>query len=398
MDGDSHQRKKYDPSGYQTGSGVGQHPIRHLSGSSADRFRQQQQPPEPARGLGADGVIHQDRASTLSSYGGYGYTGSHSYSTPSLQGGTLQSGGLQYQSNFPPSSRNQQPDHQQQRLSQYESDMVYNITPQAQPQPPYEGVSHYQPRHSAAIEVLATQFGVPQYFQAEGSAVAGVSDQYLTASQVQSTPYSQPASLARATTTSTLPETMADLHASTATEGLGHPGFPRESSAGFDDAYNQYQRALRQTFENTQSGRLVDASQSLLEISEWLLGNATELGLARDEEELHPDRIKLWNEFNTCWLAVCQKQKDMTQEMLESGSGSTPQNLLTEDILNKMGRELVRLCDRMEQHGLVDYQMGVWEEEILSVLGQCLDLLERNENSPTTGSSTRTTTTSAAPR
>lgn len=56
----------------------------------------------------------------------------------------------------------------------------------------------------------------------------------------------------------------------------------------------------------------------------------------------------------------------MTQEMLESGSGSTPQNLLTEDILNKMGRELVRLCDRMEQHGLVDYQMGVWEEEILS--------------------------------
>jgi len=87
-------------------------------------------------------------------------------------------------------------------------------------------------------------------------------------------------------------------------------------------------------------------------------------GLARDEEDLHSDRIKLWNEFNTCWLAVCQKQKDMTQEMHETGH--QPQNLLTEEILTKMGRELVRLCDRMNQYGLVDYQMVVWEEEIIS--------------------------------
>ncbi|OAT12395.1 hypothetical protein, variant 3 [Blastomyces gilchristii SLH14081] len=278
MDGDSHQRKTYGPSGYRTGSGIGQHPIRHLSGSSSDRFRQQQQP-EPARGPDTHEVIPQDRTSSLSAYGAYVYTEPPSCNTPSLQGGTLQGGGLQYESNFSSTSpRNQQPDQQQQRLSQYDGDMVYGITPQAQPQPPYEGVSQYQPRQSAAIEVLATQFGVPQYFQPAGPAVAGVSDQYLTASQVQSTQYSQPASPTRASTTSALPEIMADLHASAATEGLEHADFPRESPSGFDDAYNQYQRALRQTFENTRSGRLLDASQSLLEISEWLLGNATELG------------------------------------------------------------------------------------------------------------------------
>ncbi|OJD17559.1 hypothetical protein AJ78_02372 [Emergomyces pasteurianus Ep9510] len=392
MDGDSHLPKKHDHPGYQTGSGARQHPARHLSGSSADRFRQQEQH-EPARGLGTDGMIAQDRASTLSVYGGYGYTESPSYGNPSLQSGTLQSGGLQYQPNYSSSSssRNQQ----QQRLSQYGGEMVYNM-PQAQPQSPYEGVSHYQPRHSPAIDVLGTQFGGPQYFQAEGPAAAAGSDQYLTASHVQPTPYSQAAPLSRAATVSTLPEIMVDLQASTAPEGLGHTEFPHESPSSFDDAYNQYQQALRQTFENARSGRLVDASQSLLELSAWLLGNATELGLARDEEELHPDRIKLWNEFNTCWLAVCQKQKDMTQEMLESGLGTTPQNLLTEDILNKMGRELVRLCDRMEQYGLVDYQMGVWEEEILSVLSQCLDLLEGNENTPASENIARTTT-SAAP-
>lgn len=49
--------------------------------------------------------------------------------------------------------------------------------------------------------------------------------------------------------------------------------------------------------------------------------------------------------------------------MLETGQ--QPRNILHAETLEKMGRELVRLCDRMERHGLVDYQMGVWEEEII---------------------------------
>jgi hypothetical protein len=49
--------------------------------------------------------------------------------------------------------------------------------------------------------------------------------------------------------------------------------------------------------------------------------------------------------------------------MLETGQ--QPRSILHAETLEKMGRELVRLCDRMERHGLVDYQMGVWEEEII---------------------------------
>ena len=37
--------------------------------------------------------------------------------------------------------------------------------------------------------------------------------------------------------------------------------------------------------------------------------------------------------------------------------------------------ELVKLCDEIEPHGLVDYEMGVWEEQIVNVFMQCLDLL-----------------------
>lgn len=78
-------------------------------------------------------------------------------------------------------------------------------------------------------------------------------------------------------------------------------------------------------------------------------------------------RIEMWDQFNTCWLALLQCQKDHTQEMLEQGRPpNPPQNLLGEPFLEQMGNELVRLCDSIERHGLVDYQIGVWEEEIIS--------------------------------
>lgn len=49
-------------------------------------------------------------------------------------------------------------------------------------------------------------------------------------------------------------------------------------------------------------------------------------------------------------------------------SGRSPQrsqNLISEEGLERMGKELIRLCDGIERHGLVDYHYGVWEERIL---------------------------------
>jgi hypothetical protein len=70
----------------------------------------------------------------------------------------------------------------------------------------------------------------------------------------------------------------------------------------------------------------------------------------------------LWNDFNHAWLGTFQRQK----EMLESGQQlQRSQSLISQDGLQKMGKELVRLCDSIERHGLVDYQYGVWEERII---------------------------------
>lgn len=41
------------------------------------------------------------------------------------------------------------------------------------------------------------------------------------------------------------------------------------------------------------------------------------------------------------------------------------QSKLTVDRLKRMGKELIRLCDGIERHGLVDYEYGVWEDDII---------------------------------
>ena len=97
------------------------------------------------------------------------------------------------------------------------------------------------------------------------------------------------------------------------------------------------------------------------------LGLGLHTGLTLDREEQQERRYKLWHDFNHCWLAVLQRQKDLTLAMVENGQPLPPaQTMLQEDFLERMGRKLVAVCDTMERHGLVDYQMGIWEEEIMN--------------------------------
>lgn len=100
--------------------------------------------------------------------------------------------------------------------------------------------------------------------------------QYLTP-QVQPS-YSQQSPVGRSNAVQSFSVTMADYNPIGTSEALEQHEQVQEST-NIDDAYDQYQQALRVTFDHTRAGRLVDASRTLLEISEWLVGNARELGM-----------------------------------------------------------------------------------------------------------------------
>ncbi|KAJ5902524.1 hypothetical protein N7495_003052 [Penicillium taxi] len=283
-----------------------------------------------------------------------------------------------------------QPQHHQQQQQdtqsfvQYESGMLYGFGQQGPVQGPFDVVSQYSTRQSAAIEALSNQFAVPQYFAPEepsGTGVPGLSS-YMN----PQIPYNQPSPIARPSTTQSFSTTMPDF----ISMGVGssrldpsplqHPDPSHQTataSSSIEHSYFQYQRRLRTTFDRTRAGRLIEANTSLLEISDWLVTNARDLGILRDDHLVYPDRLRFWNEFNLCWLALCQKQKELSQDYITTGQLPAQTNLISRDRLEQSGKELIQICDQLEQHGLVDYQMGIWEEEILCVLGQCIDLMEK---------------------
>ncbi|KAI9700447.1 MAG: hypothetical protein M1836_002462 [Candelina mexicana] len=365
-DNDPH-RRQIDPPVFPGSASVSHNSTRHSASSVTDRFRQ------PASvGLRSPTSV-SGRNGGPQAYG-YGFTEGQHFTAQQMPTNSLP---YQQQNDY------SQEAQRQPQYPQYSSNLLYNVAPQGSQPSPYDSVQQYQPRQSAAIEVLSTQFGVPQYFvPGEPASAPGpaVHLQHAT-SQFPSLSYPQSSVAERSVLSQGYTSaTMADMPQGGAPEALDTTDYGQES-ANYDDAYNQYQNALKQTFENTRNGRIVEAGHSLLEISNWLLGHAAELGLVRDEQELHSDRIKLWNEFNTCWLAVLQKQKELTEELLEAGQQAQhAPGILQAEFLNRMGRELVHLCDGMERHGLVDYQMGVWEEDIISILQQCLDLLEGDDD------------------
>lgn len=94
------------------------------------------------------------------------------------------------------------------------------------------------------------------------------------------------------------------------------------------------------------------------------------LDLVLDNTAQREARLKLWTDFNRCWLCLLQRQRQTSESELESVEQTSMMpnkttTRITRDYLEKMGNELTGLCNDIETWGLVDYELGVWEEEII---------------------------------
>ncbi|KAF1835847.1 hypothetical protein BDW02DRAFT_266929 [Decorospora gaudefroyi] len=384
---DHDRRPRHTTSGYASQQGTLLPP--HASypvASTPDRFRQPPlTAPAPPTSVPSSG-----------SRQGYGYAyGEGAQFGSSLQSSSVAYGAQDYGTEQPQHPHQQHQQHQQaQRASQHYSPYGQNImysVPGAQGSAtgaaPYEPVEQYPQNRDSAIQVLSTGFGVaqPQYYESgPTSAPASSIASQNVPSQYPSLGYTAPQAqvgreaLAPAYTAAG----MSDPHQAPSQGGYSQASYtePAQASSGneYDDFYRNYQTELKKTFEHVRDGRLSEAGTQLFRLSDWLLHFAETLaGLLRDDETYYQQRLQLWEEFNTCWLATLQKQKTMTQEMINTGQRpQPPKSLIEHDYLEKMGTQLVKNCDNMEKHGLVDYQMGVWEEEIIAMLTSCMDFLE----------------------
>ncbi|KAJ8115960.1 hypothetical protein ONZ43_g4544 [Nemania bipapillata] len=298
-----------------------------------------------------------------------------------------------------------QDSRQTQGYGAYNSSLLYNM-PQASAQGAvYDTSQQFPSRQTAGLQMLPTEVAAP-YFPSEptnaaaAAAAAAASLQPQTASSSASTVYQQNPGDQRVLQQSyqSAIAPMSGIAQAGGSDqvvegqeyGVSEPA-PASASAPdpqMGEAYEHYQTALRGVFTSIHDGALQTASESLLGISEWLLSKVVELGLTGDDENLHDDRLTLWRDFNHAWLSLCLKQKDMLEAGGSSRRGQN-QGAMSKEQLTRMGNELVRLCNSIERHGLVDYEYGVWEERIIDMLHRCLDVYEGNRSGSSRRSSHR---------
>lgn len=70
----------------------------------------------------------------------------------------------------------------------------------------------------------------------------------------------------------------------------------------------------------------------------------------------------LWEEFNYAWLAIYQRQKDHFDPGISLHLQYGPLGI---ECIEGMVNHLIEWCDNIKKHGLVGYQYGVWEDDII---------------------------------
>lgn len=232
-----------------------------VSGSSVtERLGQSQM--VAARNPGAESITNGDSRQDL---GNFGYSQAQQYAAPSLQ-----TNSLQFHSDYT------QVTQRQQQYSSYPSQGMYNVSPQSQQPSSYDPVPNLQSRPAAGIEVLSSQLGVSQYYNTgettSAPVLASMTHQYAPTQFQQPLQYQPQVSLALP---SSYNSGITDFHRPNTPEAIEAQ---EEIPSAMEHAHGEYLRAVKSTFENTRAGKLVEAGHSLLDLSGWLIQNASQLG------------------------------------------------------------------------------------------------------------------------
>ncbi|KAH7166193.1 hypothetical protein EDB81DRAFT_838773 [Dactylonectria macrodidyma] len=307
---------------------------RTLAASSNDRYRPApiNTSPSPARGMGGAG-----------NYNTYYQEPTASFSTANMPAAAMA-----YGSEYGADSR-----QQTQGFGGYgnAATMMYNVA-QPSTQTPVYDAQQFGSRQPAAMQMMTPDVA-STYFGSEAGGAGGQGlQQPAQGSGASANVYQQNTQMGYAGNMSSV----SGMQQTPASADVSMTEDHDYAEGALEEKWVNYQRQLGTIFQEIVAGSLESASETLLSVSNWLLTQVADLGLNLDDTNLHADRIKLWNDFNHAWLALGHRQIEL---MISSQQPSRAQSAMSKSMIKKMGSELIRLCDGIERHGLVDYQYGL---------------------------------------
>lgn len=134
---------------------------------------------------------------------------------------------------------------------------------------------------------------------------------------------------------------------------------------------DRIQAMILKTVVEISGNRWNEASRILWEMTNWIVNKVIHEG-----ESVNMS-LGAWQCLNEAWLYfLCRTGEEIKADIHHPS--------ITEVHLEMLGREIIGWCDQLEKYGLVDYEMGFWEERILEVMGYALTLLKTRKTSTVT--------------
>lgn len=165
----------------------------------------------------------------------------------------------------------------------YTPTMMYNVQQTGGPQNTavYDASQQFPSRQAAGMPMMATDVTTP-YFSNEPSNTTPTSTMQTqtTSSSTPQVYQQQPGMHGYSAGSMTAIGGGMPAQTSTAGGSTSASGDVRmeEEYPGLEEAYANYQAALKETFQNIRDGVLATASQTLIEVSDWLLSHVVDLG------------------------------------------------------------------------------------------------------------------------
>ncbi|GAA5816422.1 hypothetical protein MFLAVUS_009951 [Mucor flavus] len=123
--------------------------------------------------------------------------------------------------------------------------------------------------------------------------------------------------------------------------------------------FEEIQKQLKNTLDHVEQRNMVSGFQTLSKATGAVVDHCEQLGLTSDDHPYNAiDREQFWAGLNNCWLyALAQRHEP-----------SSDTERLTDQHLYSLREMVVSWADKLERFGLVDYEMGWWEADILAAI------------------------------
>jgi hypothetical protein len=229
---------------------------RGLASSTPDRYRPTSlnTPTSAPRGMGGPG-----------SYSGYYQESAAAFS------GAITQNTMPYQSGYGQDAR------QTQSFGAYNPTMaMYDVPQTASQSGVYDTAQQFSSRQPTAMQMMSTDVAAPYFSSEPGStsATSALPPQAQASSGAATAVYQQSQLQGYSSSMSGV----GGIAGPSASADVSMEEQEYSAGGGLEEKWMEYQSALRAVFQNVRAGVLESASQSLLDVSNWLLTQVTDLG------------------------------------------------------------------------------------------------------------------------